>query len=190
MAQIAEAAGLGVSSLYYYFRNKHEIVERIVVDANRAPLDLAAAARARHPDAARQLHAFVRADVAALCHVPFDINEIHRLASDDAESFARYWADRERLVQEITAIVNYGITSGDFVAVAPALAAVTILANDEAVQNWYRPRPAGAPRPADVDGLGPDQIGLFVADQALRGLLRDIDALGVIRADTATVEPA
>ena len=79
MAQIAEAVGLEVSSIYYYFASKHEVLERIVVDVNRVPLAIAAEVQVEFADAARRLHAFVRRDAAALCDFPFDFNEIHRL---------------------------------------------------------------------------------------------------------------
>ena len=38
MSEIADGAGLQQSSIYYYFRNKEEILRDIVVNANRIPL--------------------------------------------------------------------------------------------------------------------------------------------------------
>jgi TetR/AcrR family transcriptional regulator len=180
MAQIAEAVGLEVSSIYYYFGSKHEVLERIVVDVNRVPLRIAAEVQVEFPDATRRLHAFIRRDVAALCDFPFDFNEIHRLARDDSGNFTRYWADREQLLLEVEAIVQQGIAEGEFRATEPELAALTILANDEAVQNWYRPSTDDT-----ADRLSPEQIGLYIADLALRGLLVDADVLDAVRDDTA-----
>ena len=180
MAQIAEAVGLEVSSIYYYFSSKHEVLERIVVDVNRVPLRIAADVQLEFPDAARRLHAFIRRDVAALCDFPFDFNEIHRLARDDRGNFTRYWADREQLLVEVEAIVRQGIDDGVFGPADPELAALTILANDEAVQNWYRPSTGET-----AARLSPEQIGSYVADLALRGLLVDVDALDAVRNDTA-----
>ncbi len=121
MAQIAEAVGLEVSSIYYYFSSKHEVLERIVVDVNRVPLRIAADVQLEFPDAARRLHAFIRRDVAALCDFPFDFNEIHRLARDDRGNFTRYWADREQLLVEVEAIVRQGIDDGVFGPADPEL---------------------------------------------------------------------
>lgn len=180
MAQIAEAVGLEVSSIYYYFGSKHEVLERIVVDVNRVPLGIAAAVQVEFPDATRRLHAFVRRDAAALCEFPFDFNEIHRLARDDRGNFTRYWADREQLLVEVEAIVRQGIADGEFRDTDPRLAALTLLANDEAVQNWYRPSTGEtAPR------LPPEEIGSFVADLAVRGLVVDAGVLDAVRHDTA-----
>lgn len=188
MAEIADAAGLGVSSIYYYFRSKNEIVERIVGDVNRVPLEALESARAVHADVPTQMYAFVLADAAALCSFPYDINEIHRLAADDdSDAFDQYWAERNRLIETVEALVGEGIAAGDLRRVDARLAALTLLANDEAAQNWYRP--VGARRMTSArspDGVTPAAVGAFLADLALRGLLVDPsriesihDALGV-----------
>ncbi|MEM9033732.1 MAG: TetR/AcrR family transcriptional regulator [Actinomycetota bacterium] len=165
MAQIAEASGLQVSSIYYYFASKEDILERILDEVNRVPLDALAEATAASDDPAEQLHRFVRRDAAALCRFPFDINEIHRLASTPDGRFGRYWSERQELVQGVEAIVAAGIESGQFVDVDAHLLALTVLANDEASQNWYRQRGEDADAATD-----PDEIGAQLADFALRGL--------------------
>lgn len=187
MAEIATAAGLQVSSLYYYFRSKHEILEAIVGEVNRIPRAALAAARAEHVDPATSLHAFVRADAAVLCRFPFDINEIHRLAGDDETDFARYWTERQQLHDDVEALVADGIATGTLIDVDPHLTALTILAGDEASQNWFRP--VGARRLVATDGRSterytPEDVGGFLADLTLRGLLRDPSSLAVIRAAT------
>ena len=181
MAQIAEAVGLEVSSIYYYFGSKHEVLERIVVDVNRVPLRIAADVQVEFPDATRRLHAFIRRDAAVLCEFPFDFNEIHRLARDDRGNFTRYWADREQLLVEVEAIVRQGIADGEFRAADPALVALTILSNDEAVQNWYRSSTGGT-----AARLSPAEIGLFVADLMLRGMVVDVAVVDAARDDTAS----
>ena len=98
-------------------------------------------------------------------------------ATHPACNFTRHWADRERLLVEVEAIVRQGIADGDFRATDSELAALTILANDEAVQNWYRPSTGQT-----AARLLPEQIGSYVADLAfLRGLLVDEDVLDSVR---------
>ena len=41
MAQITGASGLAVSSIYYYFANKYELLDRIVTEVNQQPLAIA-----------------------------------------------------------------------------------------------------------------------------------------------------
>lgn len=190
MAQVADTVGLGVSSIYYYFANKHQLLERIVVDVNQAPLAIADAAAAAFSDPAQRLHAFIRNDAAALCEFPFDINEIHRLAAEDQVTFERYWADRRRLVTNVEGFLIQGIAAGSFVDVDPSMTALTVLANDEAVQNWYRPAVTQAlaePTSSDASVLSPDEIGAFVADMMLRGLLTDPTTLDSVRAATSAM---
>jgi AcrR family transcriptional regulator len=187
MADIADAAGLQVSSLYYYFRSKHEILETIVGEVNRLPRAALAEARATYEDPATALHAFIRSDAAVLCRFPFDINEIHRLAGDDGSDFARYWAERQQLHDGVEDLVAVGVAAGVLVDVDPQLTALTILAGDEAAQNWFRP--VGARRlmgrGGSTERYTPEAVGAFLADLTLRGLLRDPSRLDAIRAATA-----
>src|SRR5690606_29790031 len=118
---------------------KHEILETIVGEVNRIPRVALAEARAAHDDPATALHAFVRSDAAVLCRFPLDINESHRLAGDDDTDFATYWSERQQLHDDVEALVADGVASGVLVEVDPHLTALTILANDEAAQNWFRP---------------------------------------------------
>lgn len=188
MAEIADAVGLGVSSIYYYFANKHEVLERIVDDVNRVPLAIADQVIEQFDDAPCRLHAFIRNDAATLCEFPFDINEIHRLAGDDRDLFADYWTDRQRLVEQIAEVIDDGVEAGVFRHVDAGLCALTILSNDEAVQNWYRV-PVGASLPGERE-QSPDDVGEFVADLAVRGLLVDPASIDRINAATnAFVRP-
>jgi AcrR family transcriptional regulator len=185
MAEIADASGLGASSLYYWFRSKQQILEVIVTDVNRLPLEFAEQAAREGGSPAVRLWRLVRFDAETLCSFPFDINEIHRLAGEDEEMFARYWRERQRLNDAVEALVAEGISCGDLDDVDPRLAALTILANDEAVQNWYRPvegiRLAGRTTEAGGD-YRPAEIATFLADRTLRGLLHRPEDLERVRA--------
>jgi AcrR family transcriptional regulator len=179
MAEIARRSGLQQSSLYYYFRNKEQVLDEVVAEANRAPLALVARVRRDGGPAAVQLYRIVRADVMALCSLAYDLNEVHRLAARDPAAFRRYWRDRDRLIEEVTTVIAGGVAVGELRDVDPRLAALTILSNDEATQNWMRlagPR-RGATRDAPL-GLGaPHAVGGFLADLVVRSLLIDVDGL-------------
>lgn len=184
MAEIAEASGLQVSSLYYYFASKHEMLEAIVSDVNRIPLEALDEAVAVHDSAAAGLHAFIAADASALCEFPFDINEIHRLAGEDEAVFGRYWDERQELNDRVEDLISRGVAAGELVDVDPHLTALTLLANDEAVQNWYRPvgsRRLAGRGGAQTTGYTPADIGRYLADLALRGLLVDPGRLDDLR---------
>ncbi len=162
MAQIAERAGLKQSSIYYWFRSKSDILASILERVNRLPLEIVERERAAKGPVVERLLRVVRQDVLALCGFPFDINEIHRLARHRPADFASYWVERRRLDDEVEALIAEGIANGELREVDPRLAARTLLAGDEATQNWFR-----STGQADY---GAEQVADFVAELAVRGL--------------------
>ena len=172
MAQIASSAGLQQSSLYYYFRSKEEILAAIVAKANVVPLELVRRVRDQPLPPAVRLWRFVAGDVIALCALPFDINEVHRIAARDRERFATYWRERRTLQAGLAAILREGIADRSLREVEPRFVALTLMSNDEGVQNWYR----HDSRPI----RDPDAIGAATADLAVGGLLRRPADLGKV----------
>jgi TetR/AcrR family transcriptional regulator len=161
MARIASEVGLRQASLYYYFRGRDEVAAALVARANVVPLELVERIEADGGSSPAKLFRFVRGDVEALCALPFDINEIHRMAARDRAGFASYWDERRRLEQRLARIVRAGVRAGDLRAVQPKLTALTIMANDEGVQNWYRLGTAAKP----------SEIGRSLAELTVAGLL-------------------
>ena len=173
MSRLAAEVGLGQSSLYYYFRSREEIVAALVARANVTSLDLVTRIAAEPGSAAERLGHFVRGDVEALCALPFDINEVHRIAARDRRGFAVYWRERSRLERRLAGIIRAGVTSGELRPVEPRLTALTIMANDEGVQNWFR---LGTRRT-------PAEVGRALAAMTVRGLVVDRVRRGVTLLD-------
>ena len=177
MAEIARRCGLQQPSLYYYFRSKGELLDEIVGEANRAPLELVTRVRAAGGSPAVQLYRVIRADVAALCALPYDLNEVHRLAARDRSAFARYWTEREQLVEALAGVVRAGVERGELRAVDPRLTALTMMSNDEGTQNWLRVAGRDG-APASTGAAERHAVGAFLADLTVRGLLvapRELD---------------
>lgn len=164
MAQIAEAAGLQQSSIYYWFRSKSDVLGSILERVNRIPLAIVERERQATGPVALRLHRLVREDVLALCAFPFDINEVHRLATRSPADFPGYWEERRRLDEEVEALVTEGVASGELREVDPRLAARSLLAADEATQHWYRPEGSS--------GYTAEQVADHVAEATVRSLLR------------------
>jgi TetR/AcrR family transcriptional regulator len=181
MSEIAARAGLRQASLYYWFRRKEEILAEIVEQVNRVPLDFVLKLEQEAGDPAMQLWRLVRFDVRALCTFPFDINEVHRLSRRAPDAFEVYWQQRQALNDAVERLIARGVESGTFRPVDARLAALVVLSDDEGVQNWHRPidgrRLAGRP---DGD-YTVDEIGEFVADLTLRGLLAEPGRLDDVR---------
>jgi AcrR family transcriptional regulator len=173
MSHIADGAGLQQSSIYYYFGCKEEILREIVATVNRLPLAFLARADAEGGSAGVRLFRLVRFDVRTLCELPYDINEIHRISGEDPETFAEYWAERQALNDGVERLVREGVEAGELRAVDPRLAALTLLANDEGVQNWFRPVGDRRLRGRDGRDYRPDEIASFVAEMALHGLINE-----------------
>jgi TetR/AcrR family transcriptional regulator len=183
MSEIAARAGLRQASLYYWFRRKEQILAEIVDQVNRVPLDFVLRLEQEAGDPAVQLWRLVRFDVSALCSFPFDINEVHRLSGRAPAAFEVYWRERQALNDAVERLISRGIASGAFRPVEPRLAALVVLSDDEGLQNWHRPvdgrRLAGRP---DGD-YTVEEIGEFMADLTLRGLLADPGELDRVRGD-------
>ena len=177
MAQIAEASGLQQSSIYYWFRSKSDVLGSILDQVNRVPLEIVEEARRSEGPVALRLHRVVVQDVLALSGFPFDINEIHRLAAREPESFTGYWDERSRLDEEVEALVAEGVRAGELQPVDTRLAARTLLAADEATQHWFRTETR--------DDYTADVIAQHVADVGVRGLMVDPGTLDVLLAGSA-----
>lgn len=190
MAEIAERAGLQQPSLYYYFRSKVDVLGHILDDVNRIPLTIVERARSTEGPVAVRLYWLVHQDVLALCRFPFDINEVHRLSASHPAEFARYWVERQRLNDEVETMIAAGIEAGELREVDPRLAALTLLANDEATQNWFRPvgeyRLAGRDDPILGDYTA-EEAADHVAEMALRHLLVRPATVDAVRARARTL---
>ena len=178
MSRLAAEVGLKQSSLYYYFPNRDAVVAALVAQANVVPLELIDSIIANGGSAASKLYRFVCGDVQALCALPFDINEIHRVATRDRGRFADYWRERGKLERRLAALITQGTAAGEFRAVDARLTALTILSNDEGVQNWYRSGTSRRPR-AIGEALAAMVVGGLLADgsSAVEGVVAEVSTL-------------
>ena len=90
MAEIARRVGAApVVGLLLLPQQGASVLGAIVAEANRAPLDARRRIAADGATPAVQLYRIIRADVVALCALPYDLNELHRLAARDPETLRR-----------------------------------------------------------------------------------------------------
>lgn len=177
MLEIAQHSGLVQSSLYYWFRRKELIVAELLQQINRLPLAYARQLEQTREEADLQLYRLVRFDVRNVCDFPLEITEVHRFSRRDRAAFETYWRERRELTSTLEALVETGIAHGVFRRVDAYLCALTIIAQDESVQNWFRrdPRPRGRAPAAHEDPqtgrFTPDEIAEFVATQTVAALL-------------------
>ena len=180
MSRLANEVGLKQSSLYYYFRSRDDVVLALVHRANVVPLELIEHIIGGPGAVPVKLYRFVRGDVEALCVLPFDINEVHRIAARDRDRFAEYWTDRARLERRLTGLIRAGVREGVLRDVDAKLTALTIMANDEGVQNWYRLTPKASP----------GRIARSLAQLTVAGLLPDGGRIALITAGVEQIDGA
>jgi len=174
MSDIARAAGLQQSSLYYWFRKK-ELILQATFAVNRVPLEFINRIGARSGSPALKLYRLVRFDTQQLCHSPCDVNELERLAEGQPDLFATFWEDRQRLHDWIVTLVTAGVEEGQFVACDADLVAVSVLSFDEGIQKRFRHQDqhrAGSTNPFCHQPRGADELAEFSAATMLRALLR------------------
>ena len=184
MLEIARKSGLGQSSLYYWYRRKEQIVAELLQQVNRLPLAFARQLESEGDGADVQLFRLVRFDVLTVCEFPLEITEVHRFSRRDKPAFETYWRERRELTAAIESLVARGIGSSSFRKVDARLCALTIIAQDESVQNWYlrEPRPRREP---GAPSYRADEVADFVAMQTLGGLLASPSGLSLLQRKVA-----
>ncbi|WP_235568466.1 TetR/AcrR family transcriptional regulator [Mycobacterium sp. Root135] len=174
MSDVARAAGLQQSSLYYWFRNKEQLLQETLA-VNRAPLDFIAEVGAGSGSPAVKLYRLLRFDTMQLAMSPIDFNEIQRIAHRQRADFHQFWTDYERLTQWVVDLIGAGIGEGRFVDCDRVQTAELLLNFDEGAQKRTRLYADPGDRTADAV-----RVGEQVATLAVRGLLKrpgDIDRI-------------
>jgi TetR/AcrR family transcriptional regulator len=173
MAEIAQAAGLRQSSLYYYFRQK-ELILQATFTVNRAPLDFIRRLRSEPSSAALRLYRLIRYDVMQLCDAPCDINEVYRISLVQPDLFAGFWSERRELHRRTEQLVGDGMAEGALIDGDARLVALTVLSANEGFQNFWRLRGSqrlDGRRAGSPPRYSPADLGRHAATVALRGLL-------------------
>ena len=113
MTEIARECGLGQSSLYYWFRQKEDILLGLLA-LNRVSLDFAEQVVAEAGSPAVRLLRLLRLDMLELCSAPVDICEVEVLAEQQPDVFVEFWADTAALHRHIGTLISDGIARGEF----------------------------------------------------------------------------
>ncbi len=175
MTEIARACGLGQSSLYYWFRQKEDILLGLLA-VNRVSLEFAEELVAQGGSPAVRLLRLLRLDIRELCEAPVDICEVELLADQQPDVFREFWSDTAALHQHLGTLITDGIACGEFVECDAEFAALNICAAEQGVQRRYRNSAAHAPgstSPFRHQSFSSDHLADELATMLVRGLLRD-----------------
>jgi TetR/AcrR family transcriptional regulator len=175
MTEIARACGLGQSSLYYWFRQKEDILLGLLA-LNRVSLAFAEELIVETGSPAIRLLRLLRLDIHELCSSPVDICEVEVMAEQQPDAFVDFWADTAALHGHFATLISDGIACGEFIECDPEFAALNICAAEEGVQRRYRNSGAHAPggtSPFQHPNYSREHVAEELAAMLVRGLLRD-----------------
>ena len=163
MRDIAAAAGMAVGNLYYYFRDKHELLAFCQEDALDRLLELAADVRALPQPPDQKLYLLIVGHVLVLHES--SPGAVAHLEVDALEAAARQAvvARRDAYEGAYRQLLRQGVEAGLFRPVEPRIAGATILGALNWTAQWYRPEGDRTPR----------QLAEELAELLLRGVLAD-----------------
>lgn len=184
MSDIARAAGLQQSSLYYWFRNKEQLLGETLL-VNRAPLKFISEVGAGSGSPAVKLYRLLRFDTLQLALSPIDFNEIQRIAHNQRAEFHQFWTDYERLKNWVADLIGAGIAEGKFIDCDQQETAGLLLNFDEGAQKRTRLHTDGGDRVAEAIRVG-EQVAVI----AVRGLLKRPSEISRISAQAAQFDDA
>ncbi len=161
MRDIAAELGMAVGNLYYYFKDKEELLAFVQEDTLNGLLDLAARVRGQELRADAKLFLLIEGHVVLL-----NEGTPGSLAHLEVEALGEAW---RRAIQErrdiyeraFREIVEDGIAAGVFRAVDPKVSALAILGTVNWTVKWFRPEGRKSAR----------EIGRECAEMLVRGLL-------------------
>jgi AcrR family transcriptional regulator len=157
MREIARAAGFSTGNLYYYFRNKQDLVYACQDRALDQLLDVLESA-ALHPDPGSRLGALVDGHLKIVmsggASLHLDLDGLPR------PLFKKIVQKRDRYERGVRALIAGGQREGDVRVGDPKLQAFALLGALNWVARWYRP-----------GQLDKEDIIASFQQQLLRGLL-------------------
>lgn len=184
MSDVARAAGLQQSSLYYWFRSKEQLLGETLL-VNRAPLTFISEVGAGSGSPALKLYRLLRFDTMQLALSPIDFNEIQRIAHDQRTEFHEFWTDYERLRQWVADLIGAAISEGKFIECDREETAGLLLNFDEGAQKRTRLHTDEGDRVAEAIRVA-EQVAVI----AVRGLLKRPSEIGRISSQAAQFDDA
>lgn len=115
LQDIADAMGMTRPSLYYYVRNKDELLARLVTEITEGPADTAEEIAGRDADAATKLRELVRVTAAQQARHGDRFQLVIRSESELPDDLAAaHVAAKRRVLDGFVRIVDEGVRSGQF----------------------------------------------------------------------------
>ncbi len=162
--EIAKELGLTKASIYYYVRDKSELLYQLYRRAMEALLESQAEIMARADSPDQKLRAIIEeyVRIAGDAHTMYSVvvlREHHALPPRQRREII---ALRDQYEQNVRRCIQEGIEQGLFEPIDVKMAAYVVLGALNWIPSWYNPRGA----------LSKEEIGRIFADYLVRGLLK------------------
>lgn len=166
MRQIAARLGMTVGNLYYYFRNKDDLLAFCQDDTLTRLLELGRWVETASKDAAARLFLLIAGHVVCLNEgVPGSLAHLEVPARKDG-ALRAVLKKRDRYEQELRRVIEDGVREGIFETDDPKTAVLAILGAVNWTVRWFRPEGRSSAR----------EVGESFARQIVRGLMKNPSA--------------
>lgn len=152
LGDIAEAVGLTRAAIYYYFKNKEALLEAIVDELTLTPArEIETWRETAHGAAKDRLKSLVRMRTLGVLSRQIEMRVIEVTeAALPPELMRRHLSAKRQILGEYLNLVREGIAAGEFRAIDPRVAALTIIGMVNSPTRWFvAGRDVGAEAVAD-----------------------------------------
>ncbi|WP_433496959.1 TetR/AcrR family transcriptional regulator [Sphaerimonospora sp. CA-214678] len=165
LQDIATSMGLKRPALYYYFKSKEDLLERLIDEAVTGPADELRSIAARTDlDAAERLHAITHHIVTlTLSHTDRFLLLVKSESELSPATRKKFDESRREATDIVAAVISDGVEAGLFRSVDPRIAAFTVYGICNWAAWWYNPDRHGS-----IEVVA-DQL----ADTALAGFIQN-----------------
>ena len=164
LQDIADAMGMTRPALYYYVRNKDDLLARLVTEITEGPASQLAAIAEGDGDAVERLREMVQLIVARRATDAVRFRLLVRSENDlPPELMTAHRQGRRGVLRSVASVLEEGVTTGAFRPVDARVAALAVLGMANWVAWWF-----------DADGTSShSQVADQLADMAVASLQRD-----------------
>jgi AcrR family transcriptional regulator len=140
MREIAERLGMTKGNLYYYFRDKQDLLYRCHLRCMRLSLAaLREVGKSPDPPGAR-LHRLLAQHIRAITDEVYGTVILTDLESLTPAQRRQYVRMRDHFERGVRAVIREGVTKGEFRKVDPRLAGFAVLGAINWIPKWYTPQ--------------------------------------------------
>lgn len=160
MSSIAEELGVTKGNLYYYFKDKQDILYHCHIRAVDLSLDALRQVQASNGSARDKLRTLLIRHIRAILEQSLGNVFLTDLENLTSAQRLKYVAKRDEFEAGVRALIEEGVRSGEFSCDDVKLAGFTILGAINWTSKWYRPN----------GPLSSEAIAIGMTDFLIRGL--------------------